>query len=227
VLAQTARTSLRRKISALEEAFTGHFTEHHAFLLAKMLSRIDALDADIAELDGRIEVIVAPFASAVERLDEIPGIGPVAAAVIIAEVGLDMTRFPTAQHLTSWAKFAPGVKESAGKKKGRGSTGHGNRYLARVLGEAAGERPAPTPSWVSGTGGSPAAAAPRRPSSRSADPSWSSPGTCSQIPMPAMPTWAATSSTSGSTPSGANAPTSTSSKLSATRSPSNPPPDQR
>src|SRR5579863_9338687 len=116
VLAQLARTRLRRKISALEEAFTGHFTEHHAFLLAKMLTRIDALDADIAELDGRIEAMVAPFAQAVARLDEIPGIGPIAAAVIIAEVGLNMTRFPTAQHLASWAKFAPGVKESAGKK---------------------------------------------------------------------------------------------------------------
>jgi len=136
-LAQLARTSLRRKIPALEEAFTGHFTDHHAFLLAKMLTRIDALDADIAELDTRIEAMTAPFAAAVERLDEIPGIGPIAAAVIIAETGLDMTRFPTAGHLVSWAKFAPGVKESAGKKKGKGSTGHGNRYLARVLGEAA------------------------------------------------------------------------------------------
>jgi transposase len=136
-LAQLARTSLRRKIPALEEAFTGHFTDHHAFLLAKMLTRIDTLEADIAELDTRIEAMTAPFAAAVERLDEIPGIGPIAAAVIIAETGLDMTRFPTAGHLVSWAKFAPGVKESAGKKKGKGSTGHGNRYLARVLGEAA------------------------------------------------------------------------------------------
>ena len=137
VLAQLARSSLRRKISALEEAFTGHFTEHHAFLLSKMLTRVDALDADIAELDARIGAMIAPFASAVARLDEIPGIGRIAAAVILAEVGLDMTRFPTAEHLCSWAKFTPGVKESAGKKKGRGSTGHGNRYLARVLGEAA------------------------------------------------------------------------------------------
>jgi transposase len=136
-LAQLARSVLRRKISALEEAFTGHFTEHHAFLLGKMLARIDALDADIAELDAQIEAMTAPFASAVERLDEIPGIGPIAAAIILAEVGLDMTRFPTAQHLCSWAKFTPGVKESAGKKKGKSATGHGNRYLARVLGEAA------------------------------------------------------------------------------------------
>jgi transposase len=136
-LAQLARTRLRRKISALEEAFTGQFTGHHAFLLAKMLARVDSLDADIAELEAKIEAMVAPFAHAAERLDEIPGIGPIAAAIIIAEVGLDMTRFPTAQHLVSWAKFAPGVKESAGKKKGKGTTGHGDPYLARVLGEAA------------------------------------------------------------------------------------------
>jgi transposase len=136
-LAQLARSRMRGKISALEEAFTGHFTDHHAFLLGKMLERIDAIDADIAELDAKIEEMIAPFVSAVERLDEIPGIGPVAAAVIIAEIGLDMSRFPTPGHLASWAKFAPGVKESAGKKKGKNSTGHGNRYLARVLGEAA------------------------------------------------------------------------------------------
>ncbi len=136
-LAQLARSRMRTKISALEEAFTGHFTDHHAFLLAKMLARVDAIDADIAELDARIEELIAPFAAAVARLDEIPGIGPVAAAIIIAEIGTDMSRFPAAAHLASWAKFAPGVKESAGKKKGRGTTGHGNAYLARVLGEAA------------------------------------------------------------------------------------------
>jgi transposase len=137
VLAQLARTRMRGKISALQEAFTGHFTDHHAFLLGKMLARVDAISADIAELDARIEEMIAPFAAAAERLDEIPGIGCVAAAIIIGEVGLDMARFPTADHLASWAKFAPGVKESAGKKKGRGSTGHGNSYLARVIGEAA------------------------------------------------------------------------------------------
>jgi len=136
-LAQLARGRMRGKIGLLEEAFTGFFTDHHRFLLTKMLSRVDALSADIAELDTAIEEMIAPFARAVERLDEIPGIGATAAAVVIAEIGVDMTRFPTPAHLASWAKFAPGVKESAGKKKGRGSTGHGNRYLARVLGEAA------------------------------------------------------------------------------------------
>ena len=137
VLAQLARSRMRKKIPQLEEAFVGYFTDHHRFLLAKMLSRIDALDADIADLDAQIEAKIAPFAPAVARLDEIPGVGAIAAAVIIAEVGVDMTRFPTPAHLSSWARFAPGVKESAGRKKGTGSTGHGDRYLARVLGEAA------------------------------------------------------------------------------------------
>jgi hypothetical protein len=102
-----------------------------------MLARIDAIAADIADLDAKIEELIAPFAQAVDRLDLIPGVAPTAAAVIIAEIGLDMTRFPTPGHLTSWARFAPGVKESAGKHKGASSTGHGNPYLARALGEAA------------------------------------------------------------------------------------------
>ncbi|MCA1704364.1 MAG: IS110 family transposase, partial [Actinobacteria bacterium] len=136
-LAQLARGRMRTKISLLEEAFNGHFTDHHAFLLQRMLARIDAIDADIAALEAKIEETVLPFAHAIQRLDEIPGVGPLAAAVILAEIGLDMSRFPTAGHLVSWARFAPGVKESAGKKKGNASTGHGNRYLARILGEAA------------------------------------------------------------------------------------------
>jgi transposase len=136
-LAQLARTSMRGKIATLEQAFVGSFTDHHAFLLHRMLGRIDALTADIAELDTRIEAQIAPFADAVARLDEIPGVGVTAAQVIIAEIGVDMSRFPTAAHLTSWARFAPGVKESAGRSKGNASTGHGDPYLARVLGEAA------------------------------------------------------------------------------------------
>jgi transposase len=137
VLAQLARTRLRAKLGPLAEAFTGFFTDQHAFLLAKMLARVDALDADLADLDAKLAELIAPFADAVDRLDEIPGIGQLAAQLLVAELGVDMTRFPTAGHLVSWAKFAPGVKESAGKRKGSGSTGHGNPYLARVLGEAA------------------------------------------------------------------------------------------
>lgn len=140
-LADLARARMRPKIRLLEEAFAGlkvgTFDEHHRFLLARMLARIDATDADIAALDAEIEDHLAPFDDAVARLDEIPGIGPTAAAIILAEIGTDMTRFPTPGHLASWAKFAPGIKSSAGKNKGNGSTGKGNRYLARVLGEAA------------------------------------------------------------------------------------------
>jgi transposase len=136
-LAQLARSRMRTKITLLEEAFTGHFTDHHAFLLARMLARVDAINTDITAIEDRIGEQITPFVSAVDRLDEIPGIGPTAAAVILAETGTDMTHFPTAGHLVSWARFAPGVKESAGRKKGTGTTGHGNPYLARVLGEAA------------------------------------------------------------------------------------------
>jgi transposase len=137
ILAQLARARMRAKIPALEEAFVGYFTDHHAYLLTKMLARVDALEADIADLDTQIEARIAPFADAVTRLDAIPGVGAIAAAVIIAEVGLDMTRFPTPAHLASWARFAPGVKQSAGRNKGSGSSGHRDRYLARILGEVA------------------------------------------------------------------------------------------
>ena len=119
VLAAMARARMRVKIPRLEEAFAG-----------LPLGTFDAVDTQIGQH-------LAPFADAVARLDEIPGGGPDVAAVIIAEIGLDMSRFPTPGHLASWAKFAPGINSSAGKTKGNGSTGHGDRYLARVLGEAA------------------------------------------------------------------------------------------
>jgi transposase len=210
VLAQMARLSMRKKITVLEEAFTGYFTDHHAFLLQRMLDRVDAIRADIAALEARIESQMAPFAAAVEKLDEIPGISLAVAHVILAEIGLDMTRFPTAGHLASWARLAPGVKESAGKKKGKGSTGHGNIYLARVLGNAAAA----------------AAAAAREPSSPSPAPSWSSSGTSSPTPTPATTTWDQASTPPASTPSAASAATSTSSKPSATPSRSSPQPDR-
>jgi len=136
-LAQLARSRLRAKLGQLQEAFTGHFSDHHAFLLETMLGRIDQASADIAELDRKIDQAIAPFAQAADRLDEITGVGRTAAQVIIAELGVDMSRFATPGHLVSWARFAPGVKESAGKRKGKATTGHGNPYLARVLGEAA------------------------------------------------------------------------------------------
>jgi transposase len=137
VLAELARARMRVKIPVLQEAFVGHFEDHHAFLLTQMLERIDATQAAITTIEDRIEEQIVPFADAVAHLDEIPGVGVTAARVIIAEIGVDMTRFPTPSHLASWARFAPSIKESAGPTKGTGATGHGNRHLAAALGEAA------------------------------------------------------------------------------------------
>ena len=224
-LAQLARARMRAKLSLLAEAFTGFFTDHHGFLLARMLDRIDALSADIAALDARIEALLGPCAQAVDRLDEIPGVGQTAAQVLVAELGVDMARFPTAGHLVSWAKYAPGVKESAGKRKGSGSTGHGNPYLARVLGEAAVPPARPIASLVNATGGSPVDAASNAPSSRSAGPSWSSSGTCCPTQKPSSTTSAPASTAPASVPTAPSATTSVSSRPWATRSSWNPPPD--
>ena len=103
-----------------------------------MLGRVDAIAADIAAVEQRIATAeIGPFDAAVQRLIAIPGMGVATATAIIAKIGMDMTRFPTAGHLASWAKFSPTTKESAGKAKGSAGTGHGNAYLARALGEVA------------------------------------------------------------------------------------------
>src|SRR4030095_898950 len=136
------------------------FSDHHGFLLAKMLARVDLLDTDIAELDRKLQELIAPFAHAVERLEEITGVGRTAARVIISEIGVDMGRFATAGHLASWAKFTPGVKESAGQEEGKGTTGHGNPYLAGCLARPPLRPARPTPFSGSATGASPGAAAP-------------------------------------------------------------------
>ena len=101
-----------------------------------MLDRIDALTAQIEELTGRIDEAIAPFARQVAQLDEIPGAGAIAAQDLLAEIGVEMARFPTAGHLVSWAKFAPQARQSAGKSK-PGTTGKGNPWLGGTLGEAA------------------------------------------------------------------------------------------
>lgn len=137
ILADLARARLRARIPELREALTGQFTDHHGFLLTQMLRHLDHLDGRITAVEAQIDDRIRPYADTVARLDQIPGIGPAAAGMIIAEIGTDMTRFPTAAHLASWAKFSPTVKESAGKTKGNAATGRGNRYLARALGEAA------------------------------------------------------------------------------------------
>lgn len=134
VLAGMARGVMRRKIPQLEEALRGHFDDHHGFICATMLRRIDALAADIATLDAKIIELVDPHLEAIERLDEIPGVGARSAQELIAEIGVDMAAFATAAHLVSWAKFAPIDAQSAGRRK-TSSTGKGNPWLAATLGE--------------------------------------------------------------------------------------------
>jgi transposase len=136
VLARMARGSMRGKISVLQEALTGQFRDHHGYLLRIMLDRVDALTAQIEALTERIDEAIAPFARQVAQLDEIPGVGKTGAQEIIAEIGVDMSRFPSADHLVSWAKFAPTARQSAGKNK-PGSTGKGNPWIGGALGEAA------------------------------------------------------------------------------------------
>jgi transposase len=136
VLAQLARGRMRAKLGVLAEALTGHFRAHHGYLLRMMLDRIDALTGQIDQLTGRIEGLIAPFAHQVDQLDEIPGVGLIGAQELIAEVGVEMSRFPSAAHLVSWAKFAPMTKASAGKTKAS-STGKGNPWIGATIGEAA------------------------------------------------------------------------------------------
>jgi transposase len=136
VLARLARGVMRKKISVLQEALTGHFRDHHGYLLRMMLDRIDALTAQTEALTERIEEVIAPFAHQMAQLDEITGVGRTGAQELIAEIGVDMTRFPTAAHLVSWAKYAPKAKQSAGRHK-PATTGKGNPWLAATLGEAA------------------------------------------------------------------------------------------
>ena len=135
-LAQLAKGQARKKIKALEEALCGFFTDHHATILQMMLDNIDRISAQIAALDARIEEAIDPFSDQAARLAEIPGVDAVAAAELIAEIGVDMTRFPSAAHLVSWAKFCPQTHQSAGKSKAQ-ARGKGNPWLAGTLGRIA------------------------------------------------------------------------------------------
>jgi transposase len=135
-LAQLARGTMRGKIRRLEEALDcSFFTGEHAAVLAMMLTVIDHYTTQIEALNARIETLIEPYLRQVGQLDAVHGIGPVCAQDIIAEIGADMTVFPTAAHLVSWAKWSPQVKQPAGKHKGSNATGRGNPYLSAALGE--------------------------------------------------------------------------------------------
>lgn len=160
VLADLAIGKMKARRAALTEALTGRFDQHHAELARMLLDQVDTLTAQVGTLDSRIEELIAAMPAArgidadgtagpaagtgpdaavrpaIDRLDEIPGIARHTAQVVIAEIGLDMTRFPTAGHLVSWAKLSPRTIQSGARSRG-GKTGKGNPYLKGVLGQAA------------------------------------------------------------------------------------------
>jgi len=132
VLAHLARGRLRKKLPELRRALAGRFRRHHAFLVEQILAKIDFLDETVERLNAEIDERLAPFEPLLARLDTIPGVNRVVATTIVAETGGDMTRFPTAGHLCSWAALCPGQNESAGKRRS-GTTRDGNRYLRGQL----------------------------------------------------------------------------------------------
>jgi transposase len=137
-LADLAEGRMRAKIPDLIEALRGHFTEHHAFMLRRLLDHFDYLDRQIEAFSDRIEVCLRPFVTEEQRqrLDAIPGVNRRTIENVVAEIGSDMSRFADADHLSSWAGMCPGHEESAGKRS-RSRTTKGNRWLRRALNEAA------------------------------------------------------------------------------------------
>jgi transposase len=135
-LADLALGTLRKKLPELRRALEGHFTDHHAMMVEMLLQNIDLLGAQIARLEAEIEKASQVFASQLERLTTIPGIDKSAAVQIVAEIGVDMSRFGSAARLSSWAGLCPGNNESAGKRKSA-RTRKANKYLRRILVECA------------------------------------------------------------------------------------------
>jgi transposase len=116
-LATLAHRRIHASVDELEAALRGRVTKHHRFLLKLHLDQIDAFDAAIAAIDQEVNVNAEPFRAAIELLSSIPGIGNLAATVIVSEIGIDMSRFETAGHLISWAGLCPRNDESAGKRR--------------------------------------------------------------------------------------------------------------
>ena len=135
-MADLARGRMRSKKESLTEALEGHVTEHHRFMLRTLWEHLLFIEKTIATMDARIEEQMRPFEAEIQRLDGITGVDRVVAQALIAEVGVDMSRFATDDHLASWAGICPGNHQSAGKRKS-GSTPKANRWLKRALGQAA------------------------------------------------------------------------------------------
>jgi transposase len=135
-LAQRARGRLREKIPQLEQALQGQMGAHQRFLLAQQWAHIDFLDAALDRVNAEIAERLRPFDGAVARVQVIPGVGLRIAEILVAELGTDLTRFPSAHHLASWAGLCPGQNESAGKRQS-GRTRKGSPWLRTALVEAA------------------------------------------------------------------------------------------
>jgi transposase len=136
VLAEMSKAALRKKIPQLREALRGRFSEHHATMIRIALDHVEHLEASIAALDAEVDRVMVPFAEARDHLDTITGVGKRAAECIIAEIGVDMTRFPTAGHLASWAGMCPGNNITGGKRHS-GKTNQGDRWLGNILNQCA------------------------------------------------------------------------------------------
>jgi transposase len=135
-MAQLARGKLRAKIPQLEQALRGCFGAHQRFLIAQQLAHIDFLEETIEQLSAEIAERMRPLEEAIERLETIPGVGRRTAEAILAEIGPEMSRFPTYRHLASWAGMCPGNDQSGGKRRS-GKTTKGNPWLRAALVEAA------------------------------------------------------------------------------------------
>lgn len=135
-MAELAKGRLREKREELIQALEGRIKAHHRFVLAELLCQIDNLDEAIARFDKQVEEYCRPFEEAVNLLDTIPGVGRETAENIVSEIGTDMSRFPTADHLAAWAGVSPGNNESAGKRRS-GRTRPGNKALRAALNQAA------------------------------------------------------------------------------------------
>lgn len=136
VLAEMARGLLRKKLDELRWALEGTMGDHQRFMLGAQLRMLETLEAETAHIDGEVARRFAPLAETIKRLDAIPGIARRAAEDILAEIGTDMSKFPSANHLASWAKLSPGNYQSPGKRRS-GYTGRGSPWLSAVLTEVA------------------------------------------------------------------------------------------
>ena len=135
-MAELAQKRMREKRELLAKALEGRVKPHHRFVLTELLCQIDSLDETIEHFNQEVEAYCRPYAEAAVLLDTIPGVGREIAEIIVSEIGTDMNRFPSADHLASWAGVAPGNNESAGKRHS-GKTTKGNKALSSALNQAA------------------------------------------------------------------------------------------